>query len=186
MNTRSDILDNKILQDLQDSYVSTLPVYAYCYGRPFERMTEFSADEGLEAFFDLHLSEDAKKILVASFSDGDAENVIAAEADVPYVAVCGVAIRDTSKRALGAWIFAAVCMERIPEGVDLPEGIACTTGAEFEHIIALIAKTSGMYFAAHTKSITADEKLSVVTSTEEELADEKRRNDALGDMLKLL
>ena len=186
MSTQADILDNKILQDLQDSYVSTLPVYAWCYRRPYERLTAFSAEKEAEAFFASHISEDAKKILVASFSDGSAEDVISAEADVPYITVCGVSIRDTAGNALGAWIFAGVCMELLPEGTVLPEGIACTTGAEFDHIIALIAKTSGMYFTAHGRRVFADEKLSVVSTTEDELADEKRRNAALGDIIKML
>ncbi len=187
MNTQTDILDNRILQDMQDSYVSTLPVYAYCYGRPFERLTRFSGGKEAEAFFNRHISEDAKKILVASFSDGDAENVIMAEADVPYISVCGVAIRDTDGKALGAWIFMGVSLELVPEDEEpLPEGISCTTIVEFDHIITLITKISGMYFAAHGRSVSADAKLSVASSTEEELLEEKRRSDALENILKLL
>ncbi len=187
MNTQTDILDNRILQELQDSYVSTLPVYAYCYGRPYERLTRFSGGKEAEAFFAAHLSEDAKKILVASFSDGDAEDVIMAEADVPYVTVCGVAIRDAEGNALGAWIFMGVCAEMMPDDAEpVPEGISSTTVVEFDHVITLIAKTSSLYFAAHGKSVSAHEKLSVVSSTEEELDGERRRADALGNILKLL
>lgn len=186
MNTYSDILDNQILQDLQDSYVSTLPVYAWCYGRPFRQLTHFSGNEEEEAFFNAHISEETKKIILASFSDGDAENVILADADIPCILLCGIAIRDNAGRALGAWIFAGICMERLSGEEGIPKGAAFTTTVEYDHIITLIAKTSGLYFAAHGRSVTADEKLSGVSTTEEELADERARSEAIGGILTMI
>lgn len=186
MSEMINILDRKILQELQDSYAATLPVYVYCYAKPYEPLTVFSGSEEEAAFLSAHISEETKKLLVASFADGDVENVIAMDTDVPYIGLRGVAIRDASGKMLGAWIFAGVCMELVDENTTIPDAITYTTTGEFDHVIALIEKTSGMYFDAHGKSISADVKLSEVSSTELLLEEEKRRSEALSDVMKSL
>ena len=188
MNQNINYPDKDILEKMQRMLGETLFVYSFCYGRPFVPLLSSDAEGELGGLLEELVTENERKILVASFSDHAIENIIAGTCEREFGRCRAVSIRDNDGRCIAVWIFVAICGEllREEERAALPPDTRISTEKAMDDAMPLVEQMCDMVFSMHDRQLGLREQVKKLSAVSVQVDRERRKTEVLNEILELL
>lgn len=185
-NTVNSILNNRELQQMQNSFCKSLGIYIYCVNPNGDIITSFAGSTAEEDFIAGKFSAEARGELLSYFVDGINENVVEGNNTVPYILTRAVAMRSRKNELVAAWIVVGVAEDLISEEMYFPENLRKTTSAAFDSAIELIESVTNSYMSALYAKEELGRQLVYVSEDKEEMSHRLLKSEVMTEILKYM
>lgn len=176
----------QLMSRIISEFCETNRIMARGYDASGRQTIPFTGNETARDFLSRLIPAELENTLIASFRDGDVENILAGEANQPSVLVRAIAIRGAAGKLIGAWVLYAIASEIESESDLFPEELYRTTTEDFERAVRLLSILTDAYFKEKFHSFHLEDRLEETRETQERLHTMLRRNEVMTNILKLL
>lgn len=133
-----ELFQKESVQQFQDSFCRLNRVYMILVGKDRTPLTELTGSPEEKDYVESRFPAELRQELLASFSDEDAEDVIAMTGDVPSSMLRGVAARDAAGAVAAVWIVMGIDETLVPPEERPPRSIALTTEERFDEVVSFL------------------------------------------------
>ncbi len=176
----------KVLQRYQDVFCRVNRLYMVFVQRGMERITSFIGTEEELEFVDGHFPAPLQRELLAGFSDGDGEDVIALTPEEPYLLLRGVAARGTGRQVSGVWLVMGIDEDKLPKNAFFSKNLKLTDAERFEEAVALLELTMKTYFSKQVREIELMEEVEAVKEERADMGARLKRSEVMTEILKTM
>lgn len=181
------ILDKEMLQELQDAFCGADQVYAVCLGRDGNPVTDIYGGKEELAWLSEMLLEPAyyQEYFRRLFDEEDLENIIEQDTKIPYIKMCGMAIR-LSDRTEAVWVMIGILREKLSEDAVLPDAVMTTTEDNYYRSMQLLDTLSRQYFTAKLGELLSMNGFKRSRESEKKMAAELKRSETMTAIVQML
>lgn len=183
--TDNELLDLGLIERLQNEFCQANNIYLGCVQdetgyviKPYgsERELEFLRQR-LDASFSRRICQDLENQSV--------ENVIELTQPLPYLKAYGLAIRVDGKVQI-IWSAAAVILEKIRPGDEVPDYMMRTTEDSFLKSLKFLELLSKQVFAMRMDELIAKDAIQSTVESERKIKNELKRTETMTEVVKML
>lgn len=177
------LIDKELLEKLQKHFRKANDVYLTCMDREGTMLAKNHASEEevqyIRQFFN---SSDIQRLLDSARMT-QVETIVEESLEMPYVKLCGVINRVNDSITL-IWVVVAIIEELIPEDVEIPDYVACTTDNRFYRSVAFLEALSRHVLMIKEQELQAKDVLEQAMQTDAKLKEQLRRSEGMATVVR--
>lgn len=173
-------------EKLLKSFAENNNVYGTLYDRDGEVTASFFDSDSHRDFFRQRISDDMVMVLISSFRDYDAENVLSGRTSMPLLLLKAVAMRGADERVSAVFVMYGLDSAEVHEFDVIPEDIRRTTEQQFESSAAFLEQLGKSYYFEKLRSEELSELLEESSDKEKSMKEALKREDVMTGLLQKL
>lgn len=174
----------EVLQRFQEAFCRVNHIYMVFVQRGMENITRFTGTGEEQEFIDEHFPAVLQRELLANFSDGDGEDVIALTPEEDYLLFRGVAVRGADQQVTGVWLVMGIDEEELPSNTFYSKNLYLTTREQFEYAIGLLELTMKTYFSKQVREVQLMEEVGKLEENRQTIEARLERSEVMTEILK--
>ncbi len=177
---------DRMLYNILESFCRMNHVYGRVYDRRGQMQQDFFTDPVAKEFFTKRIPQEQVMLLLSSFRDYDAENVMSARTDSPSLMLRAVALRGDNGELRNVMILYGID-ESAAEGLELiPEELLRTSSVSFDEGCAFLEQFGRGYFRQKVRFDLLESDLAEKNAAQKSLEQSLKRSDVMTGLLKML
>ncbi len=174
------------LSRLFASYCSICHVCGQIYDRDGALLDGFFMPESARSYYEQRISEDSRMIVISSFRDFDAENVIPIRTPLPFIMARAVCVRGDDGKVIAVLMVYGINHEMVHEEDVLPSNMQWTDVAGFDEATSFLEQLGIHFYRQKGRSEDLSDRLVEKDKDSRALKEQLERADVMTSLLKML